>query len=165
MAFLKLVFAFRFPEILIKGPYGAPAQDFKDYDILLLIGLGIGATPFISILKDLLSHIKPTDPFATSKTDSEALVCSSTCDPGCFNIKRRPTRLQSQDPDSISSSTKPDKKYPQRAYFYWVTREQCSYDWFKGVMDDIAEFDKNVRISPKTTQNSLLHLVSQSLLI
>ncbi|KAG5515402.1 hypothetical protein RHGRI_036453 [Rhododendron griersonianum] len=48
----------RFPKILIKGPYGAPAQNFKKYDILLLIGLGIGATPMISILKDLLNHMK-----------------------------------------------------------------------------------------------------------
>lgn len=49
-----------FPRIYIKGPYGAPAQNYKDYDILLLIGLGIGATPFISILKDLLNHITPS---------------------------------------------------------------------------------------------------------
>lgn len=39
---------------------------------------------------------------------------------------------------------KPGKKYPERAYFYWVTREQSSFEWFKGVMDDIAEYDKNV---------------------
>lgn len=50
-----------FPKILIKGPFGAPAQDYKKYDILLLIGLGIGATPFISIIKDLLNHIKSND--------------------------------------------------------------------------------------------------------
>lgn len=37
-----------------------------------------------------------------------------------------------------------NKKGPQRAYFYWVTREQGSFDWFKGVMDDIAEYDQNV---------------------
>lgn len=47
---------YRYPKIIIKGPYGAPAQDYRKYDILLLIGLGIGATPFISILKDLLNH-------------------------------------------------------------------------------------------------------------
>lgn len=46
----------RFPQILIKGPYGAPAQNYKKYDILLLIGLGIGATPFISIIKDILNN-------------------------------------------------------------------------------------------------------------
>lgn len=36
------------------------------------------------------------------------------------------------------------KKGPGRAYFYWITREQGSFEWFKGVMDDIAEYDHNV---------------------
>ncbi|KAL2239782.1 UNVERIFIED_CONTAM: putative respiratory burst oxidase protein H [Sesamum indicum] len=45
-----------FPRIVIKGPYGAPAQNYKKYDILLLIGLGIGATPFISIIKDIVNN-------------------------------------------------------------------------------------------------------------
>ena len=49
---------FRFPKIFVDGPFGAPAQNYKKYDILFLIGLGIGATPFISILKDLLHNIK-----------------------------------------------------------------------------------------------------------
>ncbi|KVH99035.1 Calcium-binding EF-hand [Cynara cardunculus var. scolymus] len=30
-----------------------------------------------------------------------------------------------------------------RAYFYWVTREQGSFDWFKGVMNEVAEMDQN----------------------
>ncbi|GJN16061.1 hypothetical protein PR202_gb03011 [Eleusine coracana subsp. coracana] len=49
------------PRLLVDGPYGAPAQDFRNYDVLLLIGLGIGATPFISILRDLLNNIKLAD--------------------------------------------------------------------------------------------------------
>lgn len=47
-----------FPRLEIDGPYGAPAQSYKKYDVLLLVGLGIGATPFISILKDMLYSIK-----------------------------------------------------------------------------------------------------------
>jgi respiratory burst oxidase len=31
------------------------------------------------------------------------------------------------------------------AYFYWVTREQGSFDWFKGVMNEIAELDQRVK--------------------
>lgn len=47
-----------------------------------------------------------------------------------------------QDPaQSIPGAS---KKAPERAYFYWVTREQGSFEWFKGVMDDIAEYDHNV---------------------
>ncbi|TVU33847.1 hypothetical protein EJB05_15659, partial [Eragrostis curvula] len=30
-----------------------------------------------------------------------------------------------------------------KAYFYWVTREQGSIEWFKGVLDDIAESDRD----------------------
>ncbi|KAJ6397499.1 hypothetical protein OIU77_018500 [Salix suchowensis] len=48
----------RLPRLLIDGPYGAPAQDYKNYDVLLLVGLGIGATPLISIVKDVLNNIK-----------------------------------------------------------------------------------------------------------
>ena len=41
------------PKLYIDGPYGSASQDYVKYDILVLIGLGIGATPFISILKDV----------------------------------------------------------------------------------------------------------------
>eukprot|EP00210_Caulerpa_lentillifera_P004672 g4457.t1 len=40
--------------IKVDGPFGAPAQNYKDYKILVLIGAGIGVTPFASVLNDLL---------------------------------------------------------------------------------------------------------------
>lgn len=51
----------RFPKVLIDGPYSAPAQDYERYDIVLLIGLGIGFTPFISIMKDISNNSKHLD--------------------------------------------------------------------------------------------------------
>lgn len=30
----------------------------------------------------------------------------------------------------------------RKAYFYWVTREQGSFEWFKGIMDEISELDE-----------------------
>lgn len=36
------------------------------------------------------------------------------------------------------------------AYFYWVTREQGSFDWFKGVMNEVAELDQRVSTSLKS---------------
>lgn len=54
------------PKLCIDGPYGAPAQDYRKYDVLLLVGLGIGATPFISILKDLLNNIVKMEELAVS---------------------------------------------------------------------------------------------------
>ena len=65
----------RYPKILIKGPYGAPAQNYKKYDVLLLIGLGIGATPMISILKDLLNHMKAESPQDVSNNNNKNFIC------------------------------------------------------------------------------------------
>ncbi|CAL4956393.1 unnamed protein product [Urochloa decumbens] len=101
----------KFPKVYIDGPYGAPAQNYKKYDILLLIGLGIGATPFISILKDLLHNIKSNE------------------------------EVQSTHDTELGCSFKSNG--PGRAYFYWVTREQGSFEWFKGVMNDVAESDRD----------------------
>ncbi|XP_043717316.1 respiratory burst oxidase homolog protein A isoform X2 [Telopea speciosissima] len=91
------------PKLLIDGPYGAPAQDYRKYDVLLLVGQGIGATPFISIVKDLLNNL-----FKAEENDG--------------NKGRK----------SLKTTN---------AYFYWVTREQGSFDWFKGVMNEVAELD------------------------
>ena len=89
----------KLPKLLIDGPYGAPAQDYGKYDVLLLIGLGIGATPLISIVKDVLNHIS-----------------------GAGELP---------DPAFLT----------RRVYFYWCTREEGSFEWFRGVMDEVAERD------------------------
>ncbi|KAK8447781.1 hypothetical protein SEVIR_8G151700v4 [Setaria viridis] len=100
-----------FPKVLIDGPYGAPAQDYKKYDVVLLVGLGIGATPMISIIKDIINNMKQLD------GDLEA---------------------GSGNDNSVSTAS----FRTRRAYFYWVTREQGSFEWFRGVMDEVAETDK-----------------------
>ncbi|KAG8090729.1 hypothetical protein GUJ93_ZPchr0011g27322 [Zizania palustris] len=105
-----------FPKVLIDGPYGAPAQDYKKYDVVLLVGLGIGATPMISIIKDIIANMKQLD------GDEEA---GSNGGGGGGD-------------SSVSSSS----FRTRRAYFYWVTREQGSFEWFRGVMDEVAETDK-----------------------
>lgn len=108
-----------FPRILIDGPYGAPAQDYKKYDVVLLVGLGIGATPMISIVKDIVNNMK-------AKEEG-----GSVLENGGMVQKTK------------SGSTSTSNFRTTRAYFYWVTREQGSFDWFKGVMNEAAEMDKN----------------------
>jgi len=39
------------PAVRIDGPYGAPAEDVFNCEVAMLIGAGIGVTPFASILK------------------------------------------------------------------------------------------------------------------
>ncbi|KAK1322374.1 hypothetical protein QJS10_CPA03g00283 [Acorus calamus] len=117
------------PKLLIDGPYGAPAQDYRKYDVLLLVGLGIGATPFISILKDLFNNIIKMEEQADSISDISGTTDQSS---GTF------------DSTSFGRIHPKGKKVLRttNAYFYWVTREQGSFDWFKGVMNEVAELDQ-----------------------
>ncbi|KAK7818448.1 respiratory burst oxidase homolog protein A [Quercus suber] len=117
------------PKLLIDGPYGAPAQDYRKYDVLLLVGLGIGATPFISILKDLLNNIIKMEEEADSVSDGN---------------RESDISIGSTD-SSMNNRVCPKRKKPLKttnAYFYWVTREQGSFDWFKGVMNEVADLDQ-----------------------
>ena len=41
------------PAVRIDGPYGAPAEDVFDREVAVLVGAGIGVTPFASILKHI----------------------------------------------------------------------------------------------------------------
>ena len=43
----------RLPTLKIDGPYGAPAEDVFDNELAVLIGTGIGVTPWASILKNI----------------------------------------------------------------------------------------------------------------
>ncbi|EMS51619.1 Respiratory burst oxidase-like protein E [Triticum urartu] len=113
------------PRLLVDGPYGAPAQDFRNYDVLLLVGLGIGATPFISILRDLLNNIKLADELMDLSMETSRSEDSSNT----FSV-------------STASSNKRRAYRTSRAHFYWVTREPGSFEWFKSVMDEVAEMDK-----------------------
>ncbi|KAG1331645.1 respiratory burst oxidase-like protein C [Cocos nucifera] len=110
------------PRVLIDGPYGAPAQDYKKYDVVLLVGLGIGATPFISILKDIVNNMK--------QLELEGLL-----DPEGDRDLENALGGSSHRPSGTTFNTR-------RAYFYWVTREQGSFEWFRGVMNEVAETDK-----------------------
>lgn len=39
------------PRVMVDGPFGSASEDFFKYETILLVGAGIGVTPFASILK------------------------------------------------------------------------------------------------------------------
>ncbi|POM73113.1 Respiratory burst oxidase [Phytophthora palmivora] len=43
-----------YPAVYLDGPVGAPAQDYSRYREVVLIGAGIGVTPFASILRSIM---------------------------------------------------------------------------------------------------------------
>lgn len=114
---------FSWPKILIDGPYGAPSQDYKKFEVVLLVGLGIGATPVISIIKDIINNLKDNE-------DEEEGRGSN----GNHNVVT---------PPPISPARKREMFITKRAYFHWSTKEQGTFDWFKNVLDEVAEADVN----------------------
>lgn len=121
-----------FPKILIDGPYGAPAQDYKKYDVVLLVGLGIGATPMISIVKDIIHNIRMKE-----KEDQDQTVEAA--------IESGRGNSSSSSHNNKNKSNRSGFK-TRKAYYYWVTREQGSFEWFKGIMNEVAEMDENAMI-------------------
>ncbi|XP_009404193.2 respiratory burst oxidase homolog protein B [Musa acuminata AAA Group] len=125
-----------FPRVLIDGPYGAPAQDYKKYEVVLLVGLGIGATPFISIVKDIVNNMKQLESLGLGDVEEQDLENRG----GGSNSNSGHHKRGGSTSTSVSVSTSSFRT--RRAYFYWVTREQDSFEWFRGVMNEVAETDK-----------------------
>lgn len=119
-----------FPKVLIDGPYGASAQDYKKYEVVLLVGLGIGATPMISIVKDIVNNMK------VMEEEERALENGKSCSTFANSVSPLAATSRKKSGSGGMSNFR-----TRRAYFYWVTREQGSFDWFKGIMNEVAELD------------------------
>jgi len=54
------------PRVMVDGPFGSASEDFLKFETVVLVGAGIGVTPFASILKSIwyrmnnFNHSKPT---------------------------------------------------------------------------------------------------------
>jgi NADPH oxidase len=66
------------PELRIDGPYGAPAEDVFDNEIAVLIGTGIGVTPWASILKNIWHLRNGPDPPTRLRRVEFIWVCRET---------------------------------------------------------------------------------------
>lgn len=68
----------KMPALRVDGPYGAPAEDVFDNEIAVLIGTGIGVTPWASILKNIW-HLRsgPSPPRRLRRVEF-VWVCNDT---------------------------------------------------------------------------------------
>lgn len=46
----------------VDGPFGTASEDVFDYEVAMLVGAGIGVTPFASILKSIWYKFKESNP-------------------------------------------------------------------------------------------------------
>ncbi|KAK5659343.1 hypothetical protein OQA88_1436 [Cercophora sp. LCS_1] len=111
-------------EIGINGPFGAPAQRFYDFNQSIVVGAGIGVTPFSGILVDLQEKDDRDHPGpgpSAEKTDE---------------TKHRDTLLSGGSGDHHPSTYAPDYR---RVDFHWTVRERNSLLWLSDLLNRVSQ--------------------------
>ncbi|XP_069026921.1 NADPH oxidase 1 [Embiotoca jacksoni] len=66
------------PKMGVDGPFGTASEDVFDYEVSMLVGAGIGVTPFASILKSIWYKFKDSDPKLRTKKIYFYWLCRET---------------------------------------------------------------------------------------
>ena len=122
-------------KIGINGPFGAPAQRFNDFSHTLLVGAGIGVTPFSGILADLQAkddrkHGGPNGNGEEMSEDGTALSRTSS---------RPLSRVASRSLARVRSLTR--REFPsdyRRVDFHWIVRERNQLLWFSDLLNRVS---------------------------
>ncbi len=69
------------PKLYLDGPFGEGHQEWTDFEVSVLVGGGIGVTPFASILKDLVFKSSIKSKFQCKKVP---LMIKQTTVPFCL---------------------------------------------------------------------------------
>lgn len=93
------------PGLLIDGPYGAPAEDVFENEIAVLIGTGIGVTPWASILKNIWHLRNGPNPPTRLRRVEFIWVCKDTGSFEWFQTLLSSLEAQSNEAARIPGST------------------------------------------------------------
>lgn len=145
---------FYLPPLHVQGPFGGGHAGWKAYRTCVLIGAGIGITPFASILQDFSMRVqmermaerekerKRKKKIAQANANNGARAASSSGQAGS-GMTRRHAAAQRNNADadhsnnsSASSSSSSSSSAPLFLYFIWISRSHLGYEW---LLDQIRE--------------------------
>ncbi|TFY56237.1 hypothetical protein EVJ58_g7759 [Rhodofomes roseus] len=110
------------PRVMVDGPFGSASEDFLNYETVLLVGAGIGVTPFAS-------YVPPW--FLVRMNADGVLLLNSILK----SIWYRMNNVSQSKPTRLS-----------KVYFTWVIRDFGSAEWFHSLLQAIEEQDTQNRI-------------------
>ena len=120
----------------VDGPYGAPAQRFYDFDQAIIVGSGIGVTPFSGILNDLQTR---EDHAWTRRRDS-----TSTNESNHSNDER------THNPEHCTiGDSSIDLNLYRRVDFHWILRERHYIEWFSSLLNKVSQGEHNPNLDIK----------------
>ncbi|TVY82692.1 Superoxide-generating NADPH oxidase heavy chain subunit A [Lachnellula suecica] len=96
--------------VCIDGPFGAPAQRFYEFDQSMIIGSGIGITPFSGILTDLQAREERQ-----------------------ISIENSPAPSLNEKP----SKSRKTCRY-RRVDFHWIVKERNHLLWFSDLLNKVS---------------------------
>jgi len=96
-------------EIFVDGPFGSPSSDIKEAEHAVLVGTGIGITPFASILQSIMHR------YWSSK------ISCPDCNYTWTNEKM----------DNMFRLKKVD--------FFWINRDHTSFEWFVDLLSQLEK--------------------------
>lgn len=95
----------KMPPLRIDGPYGAPAEDVFENEIAVLIGTGIGVTPWASILKNIWHLRNGPNPPTRLRRVEFIWVCKDTSSFEWFQILLSSLESQSSEAARLPGSS------------------------------------------------------------
>ncbi|OAA39890.1 NADPH oxidase 4 [Beauveria brongniartii RCEF 3172] len=108
-------------KVAINGPFGAPAQRFGDFRYSVIIGAGVGITPFSAILADLQRKDDLAHGWHRQQLDRGHGPCVHETVP----------------PSLVQSSYRVLRKH-RRTDFHWIVRDRHSLSWLSDLLNHVS---------------------------
>jgi len=132
----------------IDGPFGAPAQRFYDFDQSIIVGAGIGVTPFSGILNDLQvrEDVHWGRRRSRSNVSSRRFSNNSETQPvedgrNHFAAARRPSTGEDLKitVDRDAAYWHLDLAKYRRVDFHWIVRDKNHLHWFSSLLNRLSD--------------------------
>jgi len=150
---------FYLPPISVDGPFGGSHQGWSKFRTVVLIGGGIGITPFASILQDFMQQVqmerlqekereRKYKKRMQQRRSAAAANRASESQPAGLSKKNAKGQRVPQSPDGAratpqpaSLSTHSDNRPPMLLYFIWIGRSHMGYEWLIDMIREAESLD------------------------
>ncbi|KAK0650034.1 hypothetical protein B0T16DRAFT_445635 [Cercophora newfieldiana] len=127
-------------EVGVNGPFGAPAQRFYDFSHSIVVGSGIGVTPFSGILSDLQARDNAHHGGPGHVLDGKYMYSSELGRVSVLRVKDRRQARQKPSLNVFVPPGPPPKFAPdyRRVDFHWTVRERNCLLWMADLLNDVS---------------------------
>ncbi|XP_052529187.1 NADPH oxidase 1 isoform X2 [Tympanuchus pallidicinctus] len=129
------------PRIEVDGPFGTASEDVFLYEVAMLVGAGIGVTPFASILKSIWYRFQQNDQTLKTKKVLRAPWDQLTPHLGFLRVQKHLASSCMISHPSLAPSrvTLLPHATASQIYFYWLCRDTGAFAWFNDLLASLEQ--------------------------